>query len=37
MITLEDLKRIAWKAPDYSDLKEKDFLKILDEISRNIS
>ena len=33
MITLEDLKRIAWKAPDYSDLKEKDFLKILDEIT----
>ena len=33
MITVEDLNRIAWKAPDYSDLKEKDFLKILDEIT----
>lgn len=33
MITEADLKRLEWKAPDYSDLKEKEFLKILNEIT----
>lgn len=33
MITEADLKRLEWKAKDYSDLKEKEFLKVLDEIT----
>jgi len=32
MITEADLKRLDWKSPDYSELKEKEFLKILNEI-----
>lgn len=33
MITEADLKRLEWKAPDYTDLKEKEFLQILKEIT----
>lgn len=33
MITEADLKRLDWKTPDYSKLKEKEFLNILKEIT----
>lgn len=33
MITEADLKRLEWRAPDYTDLKEKEFLQILKKIT----
>ena len=29
MLTEEDLKRLEWKAPDYGEMSEQDFLRLL--------
>jgi signal transduction histidine kinase len=29
MLTEEDLKRLEWKAPDYGEMTEQDFLRLL--------
>ena len=29
MLTVEDLKRLEWKAPDYAEMSEKDFLRLM--------
>lgn len=29
MLTEEDLKRLDWKAPDYAEMTEQDFLRLL--------
>ena len=33
MLTEEDLKRLEWKAPDYAEMSEKDFLKLMRAIT----
>lgn len=33
MMTEEDLKRLQWKAPDYAEMSEKDFLRLMKAIT----
>ena len=33
MMTEEDLKRLDWKAPDYAEMSEKDFLKLMKAVT----
>ena len=33
MLTEEDLKRLEWKAPDYAEMSEKDFLRLLKAVT----
>lgn len=33
MLTEEDLKRLEWKAPDYAEMSESDFLRLLKAVT----
>ena len=33
MLTEEDLKRLEWKAPDYAEMTEQDFLRLLKAVT----
>ena len=33
MLTEEDLKRLEWKAPDYAEMTEADFLRLLKAVT----